>query len=81
MGSYRLDIGTVVNPKKEKWHVMPKMVADPCPIPNLPNSVNKCKTDIKMYFLMQTISTSLYADLNYFVEPCYMGFRPELLAS
>ncbi len=47
-----------------------KVNALSCPTLNLPESVNKCKTNIKTYLLMQrAISTSLYADLICFVEP------------
>ncbi len=45
-----------------------------CPIPNsnliLPDSVNKCKTDIKhICWYNRAISTSLYADLNCSIKP------------
>ncbi len=56
------------------WDLSLKVNALSCPTPNptlnLPDSVNKCKTDIKhICWCNGAISTSLYADLNYFVEP------------
>ncbi len=50
------------------------IVLEICPTPNptlnLPDSVNKCKTDIKhICWCNRAISTSLYTDFNCFVEP------------
>ncbi len=45
------------------------MLYTPNPTLNLPDSVNKCKTDIKcICWFNRAISTSLNADLNCFVE-------------
>ncbi len=60
-----------------------------CPTPkptlDLPDGVNKCKTDIKhICWCNRAISTSLYVDLNCFVEPWLHRIRtgaPPLLST
>ncbi len=50
------------------------------PTINLPDSVDKCKTDIKTYLLMQPCYLK-YMQIYMQKKPSYTEFEPELLAS